>query len=105
MGATNPIMDVGLAAVPTPITLGGVGDLQLERKIGKTSGWEAESTTCEREIMAVEHRVIQKSLLRFGRQAIYRDSIPMYQSSLTFPGDDKDEDTDPTLSSCRSLCL
>ena len=38
--------------------------------------------------------MIQRSLLGFGRQAVYRDTIPKHQSSLTFQGEDEDEDTD-----------
>lgn len=94
IGATIPIMDVALAAASIPVTLGGVGDIQLERKTGKKSGLETESRTSQREIIAIEYRVIQRSLLGFGRQAVYRDSIPKYQSSLTFQGEDEDDDTD-----------
>ena len=94
IGATIPIVDVALAAASITVTLGGVGGFQLERKTGKTSGLETESKTSQREIIAIEYRVIQKSLLGFGGLAVYQDSIPNYQRSLTFQGEDGDEDTD-----------
>ena len=93
-GATIPIVDVALAAASIPITLGGVGDFQLERQTGQTSSVETKSKTSQREIIAIEYRMIQRSLLGFGRRAVYRDSIPKYQSGLTFQGDDEEEDTD-----------
>ena len=91
IGATIPIVDVALAAASVPITLGGVRDFPLERKTGTTSGLETESKTSLRDIIAIEYRVIQRSLLGNGRQAVYRDSISKYQSSLTFQGEDEEE--------------
>ena len=56
IGATIPVVNVALAAASVPITLGGVGDFQLERKTGKTSGLETECKTTHRKIIAVEYK-------------------------------------------------
>ena len=70
-GANLPIMDVVLAAASIPITLEVDGDIQLERKTGKTSRLETESKTSQRKITMIKYRVIQRSWLELdGRQSI-----------------------------------
>lgn len=83
-GLTLPVVDIALAAASVPITLGGIGDVELgsARKISYHS--ETSGNSKDREIIALEYRTVRRSLGGWGRQVIYRDSIPKVKGGLSF---------------------
>ena len=94
-GVTLPVVDLALAAASVPVSLNGIGDIELQ--CGKKNSYSSETSSISRskEIIAFEYRLIRRNFGGLGRQLVYRDSIPKIRAGLTFgAGDEEDESED-----------
>ena len=91
-GANLPNMEVVLVAASIPITLGVDGDIQLERKTGKTSRLETESKPSQRKITTIKYRAIREVGWNWTASSL-SGRYSQVSEQLTFQGEDKDVDT------------
>ena len=89
---TLPVVDVALAAASVPVSLGGIGDVEVENETTRSYNSVTTSITEDKEIIAFEYRLIRRSLGGWGRQVVYRDSIPKTKAGLTFGASEVDEE-------------
>ncbi|KAL9597709.1 MAG: hypothetical protein Q9219_004966 [cf. Caloplaca sp. 3 TL-2023] len=93
-GFSLPVTEAATAAAGMPISLGGIGDVEMERR--KSSSFYAESNgssgdTCE--IIAFEYSLIRRNMRGLGRKLVFRESVVEFKGGLTF-GSGKDKSSD-----------